>query len=101
MKSEKAKEIINDGSHRVGCADLVYYGDAIAAISAAEQEAEERIRRKAAEAYKVRCFHRDKDLCSISYDLDENGDYDAPQMCDKYCEYCGELEKFIQKLNEE
>lgn len=99
MKSEKVKEFI-DGHVRIRslsftAADIQY------CAMLAEQEAEERMRRKAAEAYKERCFHRDCDWCSISYDLDENGDYDAPQKCDKYCKYCGELEKFIQKLNEE
>lgn len=62
MKSEKAKEILNDGAchvsdgelldgHRVGCTDLVYYNDAIEAIKAAEQKAEERMRQKAIEAF--------------------------------------------------
>lgn len=94
MKSEKAKEIINDGSchvsdgilldgHRIGCADLVYYGDAIAAISAAEQEAEERMRNKATKAYCHDCCCTVRGVCEISPDK------------------CLALQGFIQKLNEE
>lgn len=94
MKSEKAKEIINDGSchvsdgilldgHRVGCADLVYYGDAIAAISAAEKEAEVRMRKKAEEAF-ISCCN-----CVL------------PQYVRNKCETCEAYKSFIQRLNEE
>ena len=94
MKSEKAKDILNDGSchvsdgilldgHRVGCADLVYYSDAIEAIKAAEQEAEERMRAKAEEAFLSCCF------C------------EGHQYVRKKCENCEAYKSFIQELNEE
>lgn len=92
MKSEKAKEIINDGSchvsdgilldgHRVGCADLVYYGDAIAAISAAEQEAEARMREKALSAFDDMWFENGED-----------GEFEP--------DYEYHRRNFIQKLNQ-
>ena len=96
MKSEKAKEILNDGAchvsdgelldgHRLGCTDLVYYSDAIEAIKAAEQEAEERMREKAVEVFKSSCRYRD-------------GCVAVTMPCDST--QCEDLRLFIQKLNE-
>lgn len=67
----------------------------------AEHEAEERLRAKAIEAFKELCFQRDEDRCSISYGVDNNGNYDAGKTCDEYCVHCGILKNFIQKLSEE
>lgn len=99
MKSEKVKEFI-DGHVQIRnlsftVADIQY------CAMLAEREAEERMRGKAVEAFKMLCFHRDENQCSISYEVDENGNYDAGKMCDEYCGHCGILENFIQKLNEE
>lgn len=80
MKSEKVKEFI-DGHVQIRnlsftAADIQY------CAMLAEQEAEERMRGKAVEAFKSECVYRD-------------------QRCKPDCEGCGIVKQFIQKLNEE
>ena len=110
MKSKKAKEYINcivpnkgnlDYCAQVGRLNGSIYMDVCKAVELAEQEAEERMQRKAIEAFKELCFHRDEDRCSISYGLDDNGNYDAGKKCDEYCGHCGILKNFIEKMKEE
>lgn len=55
--------------------------DVETAIELAEQEAEERMREKAVEAFKSECVFRD-------------------QRCKPDCKGCGKVKQFIQKLNE-
>lgn len=110
MKSEKAKEILNDGAchvsdgelldgHRLGCTDLVYYSDAIEAIKAAEQEAEERMRQKAISAFDAMWFGDGDNKC----DTCESGNCDDCECCASEFEpdYEYHRKNFIQKLNEE
>ena len=93
MKSEKAKDILNDGAchacdeelldgHWVGCTDLVYCSNAIEAIEVAEQEAEERMRKKAIEAFCDECACFEACICCL-----------PAGACDR-------KNNFIQKLNE-
>lgn len=82
MKSEKAKEYINcivpskgnfDYCAEVGRLNGSIYVDVCKAVELAEQEAEERIRRKAIEAFGEGCFCDDKGAlcgtCSIQEDF--------------------------------
>lgn len=61
---------------------VMHIYDVKTAIELAEQEAEERMREKAVEAFKSECVFRD-------------------QRCKPDCEGCGKVKQFIQKLNEE
>ncbi|WP_418409270.1 hypothetical protein [Alistipes sp.] len=116
MKSEKAKEYIDkeilrmDNDRLKDCYGYNEERDGISyleidevrkAVEIAEQEAEERMRQKAIKAFKNLCFHRDNDKCSISYGINDDGDYNAGQKCDEYCKHCTTLKNFIQKLTEE
>ena len=94
MKSEKAKDILNDGSchvsdgilsdgHRVGCSELAYYSSAIEAIEVAEQEAEERVRKRAAKAYCDECC------------------WASGTACEREVAHCAFLRAFTKKLNGE
>ena len=90
MKSEKAKAIIRESDfyfHIDGVtfqeARAMMKKDAIKAVELAEQEAEERMRRKAKEAF-ISC-------CDC-----EEFQYDG-----KKCENCDTYKSFIQKLNGE
>lgn len=84
MKSKKARRFINDrlsiGSLTFIAADVEY------CVTRAEQEAEERIREKAIEAFKSSCKYQD-------------GCLGADRKCDQT--QCADLNEFIQKLNEE
>ena len=78
MKSEKANEYLSkcvEVRKLTFCAADIEY-----AVELAEQEAEERMRDKAIEAFRTVCFCDDKDAI---------------------CNTCPIMEKFIQKLNEE
>lgn len=103
MKSERAKQFIKEHEWmdtEVGTT-ATYSVYACNAVELAEQEAEERMRKKAIDAFKNLCFHRDNDKCSISYGINDDGDYDAGEKCDEYCKHCTSLKNFIQKLTEE
>ncbi len=87
MKSQKAKEIIE--KYAVGnsrdAAPSMMKGRAVECVEIAEQEAEERMRQKAVEAFKSSCEY--KDGCGgIGRDC-------HPVLCE-------DLRSFIQKLNE-
>lgn len=57
---------------------------------------------KAIRAFMETCFHRDRELCSISPEYDEEiDDYSDPCKCEIYCNRCSEITKFIKKLQEE
>lgn len=85
MKSQKAKELIE--KYAVGnsrdAAPSMMKGRVIECVELAEQEAEERMRRKAKEAF-ISC-------CDC-----EEFQYDG-----KKCENCDTYKSFIQKLNGE
>ena len=93
MKSEKARQELEDGSWKVEVGDegedvdLPYHAVRVDvaqyAVELAEQEAEERMRRKAKEAF-ISC-------CDC-----EEFQYDG-----KKCENCDTYKSFIQKLNGE
>lgn len=87
MKSQKAKELIE--KYAVGnsrdAAPSMMKGRAVECVEIAEQEAEERMREKAVEAFKSSCEY--KDGCGgIGRDC-------HPVLCE-------DLRSFIQKLNE-
>lgn len=87
MKSQKAKELIE--KYAVGnsrdAAPSMMKGRAVECVEIAEQEAEERMRQKAVEAFKSSCEY--KDGCGgIGRDC-------HPVLCE-------DLRSFIQKLNE-
>ena len=94
MKSENAKEYITHATctaqeyaERFGGRELVVSRwDVSTAIELAEQDAEERMREKAIEAFKSSCVYKD-------------GCGGAGQACD--LALCEDLRLFIQKLNEE
>lgn len=93
MKSEKARQELDYGSWKVEvdfegeAFDLPYYAVRVDvaqyAIEIAEQEAEERMREKAEEAFLSYCY------------CEEN------RYLRKKCENCEAYKSFIQKLNEE
>lgn len=93
MKSENAKEYITHATctaqeyaERFGGRELVVSRwDVSTAIELAEQEAEERMREKAIEAFKSSCKYQD-------------GCLGADRKCDQT--QCTDLNEFIQKLNE-
>lgn len=95
MKSEKARQELDDGSWKVevDCEgeefDLPYHAVRVDvaqyAVELAEQEAEERVRQKAIKAYCQDC------CCSIVGEC----------SCGIGTENCVALRDFIQKLNEE
>ena len=93
MKSEKAKEYITHATctaqeyaERFGGRELVVSRwDVSTAIELAEQDAEERMREKAIEAFKSSCKYQD-------------GCLGADRKCDQT--QCTDLNEFIQKLNE-
>lgn len=79
MKSEKAKEILSASSITDSCGyEYLLMSCAGKAVECAEQEAEERMRNKAIEAYRRACS------CGEST-----------------CNSCALMRRFIQKLNEE
>ena len=87
MKSQKAKELIE--KYAVGnsrdAAPSMMKGRAVECVEIAEQEAEQRMRQKAVEAFKSSCEY--KDGCGgIGRDC-------HPVLCE-------DLRSFIQKLNE-
>ena len=92
MKSEKARQELEDGSWKVEVGyegedvDLPYHAVRVDvaqyAVELAEQEAEERMRKRAIEAYCVDCCCTVVGTCGIGADN------------------CVALRKFIQKLNE-
>lgn len=100
MKSQKAEKELYDGSWKVEVGfedeefDLPYYAVRVDvaqyAIEIAEKEAEERIRAKAIEEHRKRCFFRNfrNDECANT----------ATKCGEHGCFYMNE---FIQKLNEE
>lgn len=92
MKSERAKEYINcivpnkcnfDYCAEVGRLNGSIYVDVCKAVDLAEQEAEERMREKAEEAFLSCCFCEEH------------------QYVRKKCENCEAYKSFIQELNEE
>ena len=87
MKSEKAMEYV--GRHNWPDEDTniraIYCYHVQDAIELAEQEAEERMREKAIEAFKSSCKYQD-------------GCLGANRKCDQT--QCADLNEFIQKLNE-
>jgi hypothetical protein len=93
MKSENAKEYITHATctaqeyaERFGGRELVVSRwDVSTAIELAEQDAEERMREKAIEAFKSSCKYQD-------------GCLGADRKCDQT--QCTDLNEFIQKLNE-
>ena len=95
MKSEKARQELEDGSWKVEVGyegedvDLPYHAVRVDvapyAVELAEQEAEERMREKAIEAFKSSCKYQD-------------GCLGADRKCDQT--QCTDLNEFIQKLNE-
>lgn len=88
MKSEKAKELIEKyaiGNSRDTAPSLLKR-TAIRCIELAEQEAEERMREKAIEAFKLSCKYQDGCVAAVREC--------NPTQCD-------DLRLFIQKLNEE
>ena len=93
MKSENAKEYITHATctaqeyaERFGGRVLVVSRwDVSTAIELAEQDAEERMREKAIEAFKSSCKYQD-------------GCLGADRKCDQT--QCTDLNEFIQKLNE-
>lgn len=92
MKSEKAKELIE--KYAVGnsrdAAPSMMKGRAVECVELAEQEAEERMRAKAIEEHRKRCFFRDfhNDECANT----------ATKCGEHSCFYMNE---FIQKLHDE
>ncbi|WP_303275190.1 hypothetical protein [uncultured Dialister sp.] len=90
MKSEKAKEYITHATctaqeyaERFGGRELVVSRwDVSTAIELAEQEAEERMRAKAIEAYCIGCICYETGVCALGPDK------------------CATKSLFIQKLNE-
>jgi hypothetical protein len=94
MKSENAKEYITHATctaqeyaERFGGRELVVSRwDVSTAIELAEQDAEERMREKAIEAFKSSCVYKD-------------GCGEDSWVCDPIL--CEDLRLFIQKLNEE
>ena len=94
MKSENAKEYITHATctaqeyaERFGGRELVVSRwDVSTAIELAEQDAEERMREKAIEAFKSSCVYKD-------------GCGGAGRACN--LALCEDLRLFIQKLNEE
>lgn len=86
MKSEKAKEILSASSITDSCGyEYLLMSCAEKAVELAEQEAEERMRAKAIEAFKSSCKYQD-------------GCLGADRKCDQT--QCADLNEFIQKLNE-
>lgn len=93
MKSEKARQELDDGSWKVEVGfedeefDLPYYAVRVDvaqyAVEIAEQEAEERMRKKAEEAFLSYCYCEEH------------------QYVRKKCENCEAYKSFIQELNEE
>jgi hypothetical protein len=87
MKSQKAKELIE--KYAVGnsrdAAPSMMRGRAVECVEIAEQEAEERMREKAIEAFKSSCKYKD-DCGGIGRDC-------HPALCE-------DLRSFIQKLDE-
>lgn len=81
MKSEKARHRLYE-SFTLNSNIGIDRKAAFEAVELAEQEAEERMRGKAVEAFKSECVYRD-------------------QRCKPDCEGCGIVKQFIQKLNEE
>lgn len=94
MKSQRAKEYITPATctaqeyaERFGGRELIVSRwDVSTAIELAEQEAEERMRQKAVEAFKSSCVYKD-------------GCGGAGRDC--HPTLCEDLRLFIQKLNEE
>lgn len=94
MKSENAKEYITHATctaqeyaERFGGRELVVSRwDVSTAIELAEQDAEERMREKAIEAFKSSCVYKD-------------GCGEDSWACDPIL--CEDLRLFVQKLNEE
>lgn len=93
MKSERAKRFVDDlsitieadGNRVISQSTVVGIWDVYMAINIAEQEAEQRMRQKAVEAFKSSCEY--KDGCGgIGRDC-------HPILCE-------DLRSFIQKLNE-
>ena len=92
MKSEKARQELEDGSWRVEVGDegedvdLPYHAVRVDvaqyAVELAEQEAEERMRAKAIEAYCIGCICYETGVCALGPDK------------------CATKSLFIQKLNE-
>ena len=96
MKSEKAKRLLNNGRFHVFCLKGEYpeqrfspegkyieYAQGASAVELAEQEAEERMRAKAIEAFCMDCICASDDKhCSLGDD-------------------CAVKVDFVQKLNEE
>ena len=101
MKSEKAEKYLSENGLGYPYTGYVTEEAAERTAEIAEQEAEERMREKAIEAFKETCFHRDKDWCSISMCKTEDGEYDSGKCCTEHCKDCYALKEFIQKLNEE
>lgn len=99
MKSEKARQELDDGSWKVevDCEgeefDLPYHAVRVDvaqyAVELAEQEAEERIREKAAKAFKFACTDNYGGECWA------NDDHHV-----KCSGKCAKMNDFIQKLNE-
>lgn len=81
MKSEKARHRLYE-SFTLNSNIGIDRKAAFEAVELAEQEAEERMREKAVEAFKSECAFRDK-------------------RCKPDCKGCGKVKQFIQKLNEE
>lgn len=86
MKSEKAKKLL-DVSSLMGDYGYRYahFDCAVKAVELAEQEAEERMREKAIDAFRSSCKYQD-------------GCRGAHRKCDP--RQCEDLKSFIQKLNE-
>lgn len=91
MKSQKAEAVIknNEWMDDETQTRAIYSEHAVYAAELAEQEAEERIRGKAIEAFKLACDSYDdgQELCFSGYE------------CRDTC--CSKRDLFIQKLNEE
>lgn len=99
MKSEKAKKTLENSAKYVkkyrsiqGCQpidEFVLLKNAERAVELAEEEAEERIRAKAIEEHRKRCFFRNfrNDECANT--ATKCGEHD-----------CFYMDEFIQKLNE-
>lgn len=93
MKSERAKQFIDgmsvtieaDGNRVISQSTVVGIWDVYIAINIAEQEAEERMRAKAIDAFKSSCKYQD-------------GCGGANRKCDP--KQCEDFKLFIQKLNE-
>lgn len=84
MKSEKAKSFIDNDAIQMNNGDrMIDASTAYTAVELAEQEAEERMRKKAAKAYCQDC------CCTIVGEC----------RCGIGSENCEALQDFIQKLN--